>query len=246
MNADPHWTEHYERFLKSHLGLLAICGAVFLVWRVGWHAIDRSADKAIADASAKVEAAKAQAGINAELAAKAQQDAASYKQLVAQVLASNAALAQGIVTRNANTQQQQAQVRIEPLPSVAVRWSQLLDLAPGDIAVAGNTLAVSEPSARTTVIALEAGQACTANLSDTEQRCSNDEARIVSCDATVASCQAEVAGLNVEIKKNNDAADAVVKKLNDTHRASVLKWSERAFGAGSILTLIGLAALGVL
>lgn len=241
-----NWVDHWVKFVRGHTALLAICGAVFLVWNVGSHWIDRTADRAIADAASKVEAAKAQANANQQLAQAAQAQADKYRDLVATLSAQNAAIANAIAQRNAATVQRQEQVKIEPLPEVATRWQTLLSLSADDITGEGAFLRVSEPGARSTVIALEAGEACTANLSDTEQRCTNDEQRIAACEQTTQTCEAQVGGLQAQIVTDKQASDAEVKAVKATARRGKIQWFERGLAGGGIGAVLILGALGVL
>lgn len=241
--------EKYIAVIKAHEKLIAIIAVVVIVVlarSVVMHYVDRAADRALAELAAAKQVAEAQRDANAKLAVAAQQSAADYKALAAQTIAQNSALAAQVASRNQQTQQRIEAVKIEALPLVGNRWRDLLNLSPADIEAADQSLVVSEAASRATVTALEELPTVKANLADMTVQFSNEQKQVAACEANTQSCQSLADGLQSQIRSDGAEYAASEKALKATARKGKIQWAERGFGAGSVVTVVGLALLGVL
>jgi len=149
--------------------------------------------------------------------------------LVAQVTASNAALAKAATARDAQTKTQQITDQTLPLPALGQRWETLVHLQPLDITpTADGALRVSDVGSRATVTQLELIPGLQADLAGETTVAAGDE-------KVIAGQTTQIAGLNLQLV---DAANVCKDELA-TEKAKAKRSAFRWFKVGVVAGFVG-------
>lgn len=222
--------------VKAHERLIfVIVGAVLLFHFYGaglnaWIGHDK-AEIAVAQQQAQTDAiaAAATAKQNKQLS---QQSAV----LLAQVRASNAALAASVSQRAKQTKTQQTVDQTLPLPALGTRWATLVNIAPTEITpTAIGNLTVSDLASRATVQQLETIPQLQADVSSQKQIAANNQ-------SVVNQQNLQLAGLNTQLLQNAQVCTDDKAGLNK--QISALKVEKRrawlhGFEIGAVTGFIG-------
>lgn len=234
-------------WLKRHEKLIIIVLAAILIWFLWGKYVDWQAkhdDTAAAIARTKLEQ---QVEDNAKIAQIVANNEQNFKVLLAQVTAQNQVLANAVATRDRNTQQQQATNLALPLPDLAKRWVQLLNIPQAEVQAANvpDKLIVTDNAARTTVNQLEEVPRLTGNLAAEKQAHANDVSLLKDRDKAVVDLNAQVTGKDAEIEKQAVANKAEQDKLKADARKAKRNWLIRGMVIGGAGTAWALHALGM-
>ena len=237
---DLSWIQRHEKLL------IIVLAAIFLWFSWGkyvdWQA--RHDDVAAAIAQTKLEQ---QVEANEKLAQVVESNANNYKVLLAQVTSQNQMLANAIATRDIATKKQQETNLTLPLPDLAKRWVQLLNIPQAEIQPANlpDKLIITDSAARTTVNQLEEIPRLAGNLAAEKQAHANDVSLLKDRDKAVTDLNAQVAGKDEEILKQAEANKAAQDKLKADARRAKRNWLIRGIVVGGAGTAWALHALGL-
>ena len=222
-------------FIKAHERIVILLLCLLVGWHFSgkavsaWESYDQRKDTlAHATLAANIAAANQLAVVNAKAAA-------DYQALAVQLAASNKALANAQVTRNAETQTQQTIDRALPPTELATRWATLLKMPLGTVQVIPEGLAITPQGATETVVQLETIPTLQANLKDETTIATNESAQLASLAGVNGGLNKEITALNAENIATNSACNADKKLLTAKARKSKLHW----FEAGVIVGFIG-------
>jgi len=222
------WLQKHERLL---LGTFVL---VVILW-LGNKYLNRSADEAnfkSAQAQLIVEQQKAANDAQAKQTASLVQQ---YQGLAANLAAENAALARGIASRNTATKSQQAADASMGMPELAARWQTVAALKPGDVAVSGSSITVTQLGAVATVSQLEETNSCTANLQDEQSIEAHDQLQLSKLSEVNAGLNQQIGGLNKQIEAADNACKLQVNAVKADARKSKRNWALTMLSVGIAL-----------
>ena len=237
---DLSWIQRHEKLL------IIILVAIFLWFSWGkyvdWQA--RHDDVAAAIAQTKLEQ---QVEANEKLAQVVAANENNYKVLLAQVTSQNQMLANAIATRDITTKKQQEANLTTPLPDLAKRWVQLINIPQVEIQPAPllDHLIVTDNAARTTVNRLEEIPRLEGNLADEQKAHENDVSLLKDRDKAVTDLNTQVAGKDAEIDKQAVANKAEQDKLKADARKAKRNWFIRGAIIGGGVAVYALHAVGI-
>ena len=228
-------------WIASHIVLLLvvaglIAGAVYFVDNIiEKHdaANDQKFEQILTIQTAQTKSLQQQLAADQNL--NAQHDAA-YQKTIAQ-------LSQSIVQRNANAQKQQAVDVTLDAVTAAQRITQQTQAQPGQVNVAGNTVGLDLPVARTVVSGLDSLVVTQANLTDTQKELTAQTALTTDARKEVTDANAVVASQKTQLGDADKACDSKLTVLRSSERKSKFKWFFG--GAGTVLVFLAAHAAGL-
>ena len=226
LKGELSWLQKHERLV-----LAVIAGLVL------WFGIGRIdtliAHHDQAQLAQATEVAKVQADKNTALTKQAQEQAAQYQALAAQVTAQNAQLEQANLTlTTALTKQQKMDASLPPSELVN-RWSTLVPQAKPTVTPTG--VALDTPSAVATVQALEELPVLRTQNEYERTQIANTEKLVTAEGVQVTTLNAQVDGLKLQLTDDAKVCKAEVATVKATARRSKRKW----FYAGMVVGFIG-------
>jgi hypothetical protein len=212
--------ENYIAFIKAHHTIIVIVLAGLLCFHFGEKYFDHVA--VVDDQKAQLAQQKLQTQVE-DNQALAQTNAA----LQAQVAADRQSLDAAMKSRQVVVVQQQKSDQALPLPDLASRWAQLVNLPPSDFQATPTGIVANVDAAHATVNALDSLQATMATLKDTQTELAND-------DKVIGGLQAQIVGLNKQIADADDANKKEIAALKADCRKGKMKWFKVGFVTGFV------------
>lgn len=224
--ADLGWIKKHERILIVLMCLVAG------VW-VGNRWIDNSASKTSIVAALSAQQLQDMKATNKQQADQTQQATTLYQQTITALTQQNASLSAAVAARNAGLSNQQTKNNTAPLPILAQRWKQLVELQDGDLAASPNGITVSDAGSRATVNQLERVPVLEADLVDTQNVADNRQTELDKANGLIGSINAQVAGLNATVAKEAKDCKAQIDEINANNRKDKRNWFLRGLGIGA-------------